>query len=105
MFVHLITLKLKQKSPTELNRIIESKIVPLLREQKGFRDEVSCVAIERAKALLMTFWDTRENAEDYNRSKHSDIVRLLSNAADEDSRVETFQVTNTTLHKMAAKGA
>ena len=44
MFTRHVTMKLKANSAAEFTRIIENEIIPLLRKQKGFRDEVTFVA-------------------------------------------------------------
>ena len=44
MFTRHVTMKLKADSAAEFNRIIENEVLPLLRKQKGFRDEITFVA-------------------------------------------------------------
>ena len=67
MFGRQVTLKLKPNSATELNRIAETEILPILRKQKGFRDETTFIAPERSEAIANSFWDTKANAEAYER--------------------------------------
>ena len=49
MFTRHVTMKLRANSVSEFTRIIENEIIPLLRKQKGFRDEVTFVASEPPK--------------------------------------------------------
>ena len=51
MFGRQVTLKLKANSATELKRIAEAEILPILRKQKGFRDETTLIAPERSEAI------------------------------------------------------
>ena len=46
MFTRHVTMKLKANSAAEFNRIIENEALPLLRKQKGFRDEITFVATD-----------------------------------------------------------
>ena len=102
MFNRHITMRLKANSASELTRIIENEIIPLLRKQKGFRDEVTLVAPERSEAIANSFWDTKEDAEAYNRTGYPEVLKALSNVVNGTPRVETFEVSNSTFHKIAA---
>jgi len=105
MFARNITAKLKPNSAAELTRLIENEIVPLLRKQKGFRDEVTLVAQDRSEAVSTSFWDTKEDAEAYNRTGYPEVLKHLTNVVDGIPKVENCEVVNSTFHKIAAKGA
>jgi hypothetical protein len=98
-------MKLKTNSVVELPRIIESDVLPVLRKQKGFRDEISLVSPERSLAVGISLWDTKEDAEAYNRAGYPDVLKTLSKVLEGTPTVETFEVANSTLHKIAAKAA
>ena len=44
MFTRHVIMELKPNTTTEFTDVVESKILPLLRKQKGFRDEITFVA-------------------------------------------------------------
>jgi len=98
-------MKLKANSAAEFTRVIENEIIPLLRKQKGFRDEITFVAPEGAEAVANSFWDTKEDAEAYNRAGYQEVLKTLSKVVEGTPKVETFEVANSTFHKIAAKGA
>jgi heme-degrading monooxygenase HmoA len=105
MFTRHVTIKLKANSAAELTRTIEKEILPLLRKQKGFRDEITLVAPERSEAVALSFWDTQEGAEAYNRTGYPEVLKALSKVLEGSPKVQTFEVSNSTLHKIAAKAA
>jgi hypothetical protein len=105
MFARHVSMKLKANSAPEFNRIIESEILPLLRKQKGFRDEITFVAPERSLAIGISLWDAKGDAEAYNRTGYPEVVKALLEVLDGTPTVETFEVSNSTLHKVAAKTA
>src|SRR6185436_17013216 len=71
MFGRQVTLRLKSNnSATELNRIAETEILPILRKQKGFRDESFLIAPERSEAIANSFWDTKADAEAYDHTAY-----------------------------------
>lgn len=104
MFTRHVTMKLKTNSVPEFTRIIENEIIPLLRKQKGFRDEIAFVAPERSEAVANSFWDTKEDVEAYNRTEYQEVLKTLSKAVEGTPTVEIFEVANSTFHKIAAKG-
>jgi len=84
---------------------MEKEIIPLLRKQNGFRDEVCLVSPERREAVAISFWETKENAEAYNRTQYPEILKILAKVVEGSPTVDTFELSNSTFHKIAAKGA
>ena len=105
MFARHVSLKLKANSVPEFKRTIENEILPLLSKQKGFRDEMTFVAPERSLALGISLWDTKEDAEAYNRAGYPEVLKGLSKVVEGTPKVETFEVANSTFQKSAAKTA
>jgi hypothetical protein len=54
------------------------------------------------KSLESTYWDQRQNAEVYNRAAYPDVQRILSKVIEGTPQVQTYDVSLTTIHKMAA---
>jgi hypothetical protein len=102
MFGRQVTLKLKANSAKELTRLNDNEIIPMLRKQKGFRDETTFIAPERSEAIANSFWDTKEDAEAYNRSGYAEVLKTLSSVLDGTPTVKTFELANSTFHKAAA---
>ena len=102
MFGRQVTLKLKANSATELNRIAEAEILPILRKQKGFRDESTFIAPERLEAVANSFWDTKADAEAYDRTAYADVLKTLSNVIDGTPTVKTFEFASSTRHQATA---
>jgi len=102
MFARQVTLKLKADSAQELTRLIDNEIIPMLRKQKGFRDETIFIAPERSEAIANSFWDTKEDAEAYNRSGYPDVLKTLSSVLDGTPTVKTFEFANSTFYNKAA---
>src|SRR5881396_2265184 len=105
MFGRQVTMKLKANSAPELTRIADNEILPILRKQKGFRDETTFIAAERSEAIANSFWDTREDAEAYNRTGYPEVLKALSTVLDGTPKVQTFEVSNSTFHRIAAAQA
>jgi len=98
-------MKLKANSAQEFTRTLENEVIPVLRKQKGFKDEITLIAPERNDALAISFWDRKEDAEAYNREKYPEVLKTLSKVVDGTPKVESFEVANSTSHQIAAKAA
>ena len=105
MFARHVTMKLKSNSVVELPRIIESDVLPLLRKQKGFRDEITFISTDDSEAIANSFWDTKEDAEAYNLAGYPQVLKALSKVVEGTPRVGTAVVSNSTFHKIAAQAA
>jgi heme-degrading monooxygenase HmoA len=103
MFTRHVIMQLKPNTTTtEFTDVVESKILPLLRKQKGFRDEITFLAPDRSEAIAISFWDTKEAAEAYNLSGYPEVLKTLTNLVEGTPRVGTAEVATSTFHKLAA---
>jgi len=102
MFARRVYMHLKPNSVAEFTQRLEKDILPLLRKQKGFQDEITFVGQGGTEALESGLWDTPESAEAYNRGTYPEVTKLLATIVDGAPQVETFNVTNSTFHKIAA---
>jgi len=103
MFARRVYMHLKPNSVAEFTRKLEEDILPLLRKQKGFRDEITFVAPGGREAFGISLWDTPENAEAYNRGTYPQVTKFLAAVVEgAPPQVETYNVTNSTFHKIAA---
>jgi heme-degrading monooxygenase HmoA len=103
MFTRNVTMKLKPNTAPEFKALVENEILPLLRKQPGFRDEFTFVAPERSEVLAISLWETKENAEAYNRTGYPEILKIVSKVIDGTPKVENFELSTSTLHKLAAR--
>ena len=105
MYTRNVSLKLKANCAPEFTRTLEKEIIPVLRKQKGFKDEITLVAPERNEAVAISFWDKKEDAEAYNQAGYPQVLKALSKVVEGTPRVGTAVVSNSTFHKIAAQAA
>ncbi|MBI3406678.1 MAG: hypothetical protein HY046_14590, partial [Acidobacteria bacterium] len=67
----------------------------------GFQDEITFVASGGHYAFGISLWDSKENAEAYNSGSYAEVTKVLSKFIEGNPKVETFDVTNSTFHKIA----
>ena len=102
MFARKVYMHLKPNSVVEFTQRLERDILPLLRKQKGFQDEITCVGQRGKEAFGLSLWDKAEDAEAYNRGTYPEVTKILARVIEGAPQVETFDVANSTFHKIAA---
>ena len=102
MFARRVIMQLKPNAAPEFTQRLESEVLPLLRKQKGFQDEITFVATGGKEAFGISLWDKTDSAEAYGRTAYPEVVKILEKVVDGTPRVETFEVSNSTCHKIAA---
>jgi hypothetical protein len=105
MFARRVSLNLKPNTKAEFAQQLDKEIIPILRKQKGFQDEITFVVPSGKEAFGISLWDNKDNAEAYNRGAYLEVAKLLSKVVEGTPRVETYEVSNSTYHKDGAAAA
>ena len=105
MFARNVHLHLKPNSVPQYTQAIEKEIIPVLRKQKGFLDEISFVVPGGTEAFGISLWDQKENAEAYGRGVYPEVLKALGKVVEGTPEVRTYEVSNSTFHKIAAAAA
>ena len=80
----------------DFNNTLENEILQLLRQQKGFRDELVLVTQNGTEAVGISLWDKKESAEAYQRDAYPQVQKLLSKVIEGTPQVQTYDVATTT---------
>ena len=102
MYARKVSLNLKPNSAAEFTQKLEKEIIPMLQKQKGFKDEISFVGPSKTEAFGISLWDNKENAEAYNVGNYAKVTKILANLVEGTPRVDTYEVSNSTFHKIGA---
>ena len=102
MYARRVSMSLKPNCRAEFTQKLEAEITPLLRKQKGFQDEITFVTPGGKEAFGLSLWDTKENAEAYNRGSYAEVTKILSKLVDGTPEVDTYEVSNSTFHNVGA---
>src|SRR5438876_6888367 len=103
MVARSISFHLTPGRAAEFTKILDKDIIPTLRKQKGFQDTIALVAPGGADAVGISVWDLKENAETYARSAYAGVLKALEPVVEGTPRVQTYDVCNSTFHKIAAR--
>ena len=75
MYARCVSVKLTPKGKAEFTSKLEAEIIPLLRKQKGFQDEITFITPERNEALAVSLWDNKDSAETYHRGAFVEVTK------------------------------
>jgi hypothetical protein len=100
MFARNVSVRLKSNSLSEYGHVFESQILPLLRKQKGFRDEIAIAGSNGLDVTAISLWDNKADAEAYNTDTYPEVVKTFSKLIDGTPTIQTCEVINSTFHKI-----
>jgi hypothetical protein len=101
MFARNVSVRLKSNMLSEYGHLFESQVLPLLRKQKGFRDEITIASANGLDVTAISLWDNKADAEAYNTSAYPEAVKSLSKVTDGTPKVQTCELISSTFHKIA----
>ena len=103
MFARLIEINAKSGKASELARTINEKVLPILKKQTGFVDETILTSdTEPNRIIGLGLWNSREDAERYQREQYPKVNEILSPLLDSAPVIRTFNVLTSTTHRIAA---
>jgi hypothetical protein len=102
MYARNVSMNLKPNTAREFTQTFEKDILPLLRKQNGFKDEITFVGTDGKDVLAISLWDRKENADAYSRETYPQVLKGLARVVEGTPQVRAFEVGNSTWHKIAA---
>jgi hypothetical protein len=104
MFARRVSVHLKPHSSAALTEKMEKEVLPLLRKQPGFQDEITFLSQDGTKAFGISLWDRKESAENYVRETYPAVEKILASLVEGNPSVGSYNVSSSTFHKIAATG-
>jgi heme-degrading monooxygenase HmoA len=102
MYAHRVSVHLKPNSTTEFTQRLEQQVIPMLRKQNGFQDEIAFVGPTGTEAFGVSLWDSKASADAYILGPYTEVTKILANLVDGNPQVDSYQVSNSTFHKIGA---
>jgi hypothetical protein len=102
MYARNVSINLKPNMAKEFTQTLERDILPLLRKQNGFKDEITLLGPDGKDAVAISLWDRKESADVYSRDGYPRVLESLAKVVDGTPEVHAYEVGNSTFHKIAA---
>jgi heme-degrading monooxygenase HmoA len=99
MFTRVVEIKAKSGKTNELCSMATDKILPILKKQQGFQDEIVLISqTDPNHVMTLSFWSKREDAERYHRENFARITEMIRHLCESDPVVKPFDVNTSTVH-------
>ena len=102
MFTRVVHIHAKNGKGRELSNTVHEKVLPILKKQPGFVDEITLVSTSEPDRLLaLSFWENEEHAQRYQREQFQKINEIVQPLVETAPRIETYHVDISTTHKIS----
>jgi hypothetical protein len=99
MFARNISIHLKSNMLSDYTRCFEKDILPLLRKQNGFKDEITLASPGGVDVTAISLWENKNDADTYNANTYPQVLKTLARFIEGAPEVHTFDVVTSTLQK------
>src|ERR1700675_2153558 len=99
MFARNISIHLKSNTLSEYTRAFEKDVLPLLRKQNGFLDEITFAGPGGVDVTAISLWDNKNDADNYNTNAYPQVLKTLARFIEGTPQVPTFDVVTSPLHQ------
>src|ERR1700688_1874040 len=99
MFSRNVSFHLKPNMLSDYTRAFEKDVLPLLRKQNGFKDEITLAGPGGADVTAISLWENKKDAETYNPNTYPQALKTLARFIEGTPQVHTFDVVPSTLQQ------
>ena len=99
MFARSVSFHLKPGRAADFTKLLDKEIIPILRKQKGFQDEIAFITPGGTDAVGISVWDVKENAEAYARTGFTNVLHVMKDVIEGTPQVKTYEVCSSTFTK------
>ena len=101
MFARNVSIHLKSNMLSDYTRTFDKDVLPLLRKQNGFKDEITFAGPGGVDVTAISLWENKTDAEAYNINTYPQVVKMMARFIEGTPKVQTSDVVNSTFHKIA----
>jgi len=101
MFARNVSIHLKSNMLSDYTRTFEKDVLPMLRKQNGFKDEITLSNPGSVDVIAISLWENRADAEVYNTNTYPQVLKTFERMIDGTPKVQTFEAVTSTFHKVA----
>jgi hypothetical protein len=105
MFARNVSFHLKSNMLSDYTRTFDKDILPLLRRQNGFKDEITFASPGGIDVTAISLWDNKASAEAYNTNTYPEVLKAMARFIEGTPKVQTSDVVHSTFYKVAVHAA
>ena len=97
MFARNVSIQLKSNTMlADYTRTFEKDVLPLLRKQNGFKDEITFAVSGGVDVTAISLWENKADAEAYNTNTYPQVLNTLARFIEGTPKVQTSDVVTST---------
>jgi hypothetical protein len=100
VYARNVTFRIKPNMQSDYTRTFENQILPLLKKQKGFKEEITLCNPGSQDAVSVSLWEHKSSADDYNTRAYPEVLKTLGNVIEGTPRIQTFESVVSTFHSV-----
>jgi hypothetical protein len=93
-FARNVCFTVRKGNLEEFNRLLTTEILPLVKKEKGFRQDRT--VLNGNIGMSTSVWDERTCADDYNTKTYPEVLQKLKRVLEGAPRVDTYDTIITT---------
>ena len=101
MFARNISMHLKSNMLSDYTRAFDKDVLPLLRKQVGFKDEITLAGPGGVDVTAISLWENKNAADTYNTNTYPTVLKTLARFIEGTPQVHTFDVVSSTFQEHA----
>jgi hypothetical protein len=105
MLARNVSIHLKSNMLSDYTRTFEKDVLPLLRKQNGFKDEITFAGPGGIDVTAISLWENKTDADAYNTNTYPQVLKTMARFIEGTPKVQTSDVVNSTFHKIAVHAA
>jgi heme-degrading monooxygenase HmoA len=104
MFARNVSVLLKPHTLGDFTQILKNEVLPIMREQPGFRDEIVFATADShgggggTEIVEISLWDSKQDAENFVKTGYPEVLELVKPFFDATPRIRASTVINSTCH-------
>jgi hypothetical protein len=99
MYARNVSIHLKSNMLSDYTRTFEKDILPLLRKQNGFKDEITLAGAGGVDVTAISLWENKDDANTYNTNTYPQVLKTLAKFIEGTPEVHAFDVVTSTIEK------
>ena len=99
MFARNISIHLKSNMLSDYTRAFDKDVLPLLRKQNGFKDEITFAGPGGVDVTTISLWENKNDADTYNTNTYPTVLKTMARFIEGTPQVHTFDVVSSTFQK------
>ena len=99
MFARNVSIHLKSNMLFDYTRAFDKDVLPLLRKQNGFKDEITLAGPGGVDVTTISLWENKNDADAYNTNTYPTVLKTMARFIEGTPQVHTFDVVSSTFQK------